>query len=1849
MLAFIRRFQRGIAVFLLLNFLTGSFYNESFALTSGPSQPETQQFAPAGMDNLVDPFSGDFSYNIPLMDVGGYPVNLNYAAGITPDQEASWVGLGWNLNVGAINRSVRGLPDDFAGDEVTKDFDIKPNQTYGVSGKLSFEMFGAKLDGKNMSASLGLSANLFYNNYNGFGMSLGVSPSVSAGLGSKSPFTGSLGLSASVGSQSGVEVTPTMGLKYQQGEKEEQTTLNTSVGFPFSTREGMKGMSMSASFSQTTREKYTNAKEKEAYADKYTNATASSTAFQGFAAPTYTPALEHDMYNVNASVNLSLANSDPALDKPAFGFGGYYSGQFLKATTRRSPAYGYMYSGLSQSDDKLLDFNREKDAAFNKFTTNLAVTNFTYDIFQVSGQGIGGTYRLYRGDVGAVHDPLTTDQGYSPALGIDLGFGTPPSAKLGADVSFNYTQGYSGRWPDNNPHIKHFNSENTSAVNAPASEPVYFKKIGEITAENDPGFFDNVQQGEYPFRHTIMFGEGGWLNGYYDVVTANEGYYTSSNPPIPADNKRVARRSRNTPFTTLTAKEARQAAVDRYIYSYGMNDFVWKDRQDRTRSYNIANTGRGYSKTGIERNSEGRKDNHISEVRVTDGAGARYVYGIPAYNYVQEEVTFAKPGSAANVSSGIITYTPGTDDVPGNKNGLDHFYNKVSTPPYATSYLLTSILSADYVDRDLVPGPSEGDLGNYTRFNYVRAIERFPWRSPYSANGNEASYSEGMTGTYDDDKASYVYGEKEVWYLHSIETRTHVAEFHLKDRLDGLAPAGRHGGVGKTDKLQCLEKIVLYSKADKWNSKAEPVKTVYFDYDYSLCPGTPNSLGGGKLTLKKVWFTYGNSQKGVLNPYVFNYADRDFDGTPDALLNPSYDFRTYDRWGNYKSGNANGLSHAEFPYSRQDKPTADREAGVYALSSIQTPTGGTLRVYYESDDYAYVQNRPAMRMFNVVGAVDGLAETPSSDLFDKHYLVVDLAEGFIPADDANRHEEFRQKYLNGIDQMYYKVLLKVLNNQDRYEYIPGYATIDPGSSQLLDGSKNGDAYTRAVIRLNFVDEKDGSIDNANGVNPVCRNGWMFTRLRLNNELMGNGNALDNGLEQALKALLATFSQLKTLFQGFYGQMKSENHSRYFDQTKAFVRLKEPDKVKMGGGHRVKALVMVDNWADMRSDKETAQSLGAKETSFYGQAYDYTYTENGQTISAGVAAYEPVMGGEENPFRRPIFVTEKVPMAPSKEYFLEEPFGESFFPAPSVGYRKVVVTPLKITSPDLATETFKGNGTGRVEHEFYTAYDFPTITRQTKLLTERHQPDIISKFMKFDSRDLVTCSQGYYVELNDMHGKQRVQRVYPEYRLDVNGKPVLDENKPISEVEYKYRQNYNGTLNNQGLTFINSDLSISGGSLGIDTDVVQDERYHETTTLGGGLQFNLKYIQAAVVPLFVPTFFPDFNNEQTRFRSVVTTKVVNKYGILESTIARDNGASITTSNLAWDPATGQVLLTSVQNEFESPVYSFTYPAHWAYKRMGLAADNEGMVFDKNGFTSVLQVKSRLRDGDEVFVQLPSGGLVAHYVEDSGNRKLIKYNGDEVVENYDKARVIRSGARNIATTPVSTIVTLDNPIRYYYMQPPRLEFTRVVNAGAVEYKDTWNRFCNCAGMGISQLTSNPFIRGTKGNIRPFRSWTYLTDRTQKPVNNNISISSDGYYADFVPFWYYNEYVKTLLPPSSPDDTKWQYVTEIQNYNSSGLEIENRDALSRYSMAQFGYGRNLPVAVSNNSRYRESGFDGFEDYDYKDCEDDHLSWRSYPNSVTNQEAHTGRKSIKVPQNTSVTIEKTIEECGTSGNNNQ
>ncbi|MEM9723390.1 MAG: hypothetical protein AAGA10_29240, partial [Bacteroidota bacterium] len=83
-----------------------------------PQTPEAAAFVKYG--NIpVNMYTGTPNISVPLHTLQGrelsLPVSLDYdASGIKVDQIATWVGLGWNLNVGgAVTRQVQGLPDGY--------------------------------------------------------------------------------------------------------------------------------------------------------------------------------------------------------------------------------------------------------------------------------------------------------------------------------------------------------------------------------------------------------------------------------------------------------------------------------------------------------------------------------------------------------------------------------------------------------------------------------------------------------------------------------------------------------------------------------------------------------------------------------------------------------------------------------------------------------------------------------------------------------------------------------------------------------------------------------------------------------------------------------------------------------------------------------------------------------------------------------------------------------------------------------------------------------------------------------------------------------------------------------------------------------------------------------------------------------------------------------------------------------------------------------------------------------------------------------------------------------------------------------------------------------------------------------------------------------------------------------------------------------------------------------------------------------------------------------------------------------------------------------------------------------
>ena len=189
----------------------------SFALQGGPTQPDYAQFEPSGMTDMVNLLSGDFSYQIPLSDIpspyGNYPLSLSYHAGISPQQEASWVGLGWSLNPGSINRDVRGVPDD---------------QFHGGTLGFIYQYTAIQVWSVNLGYSIGAySIGLTFRSDGSVGYSETVGPEVS----------GIAGVGFTIGNEA-------IGLKASFGSNDE---LNASL--LFSTKDGKPNVSAGASIS----------------------------------------------------------------------------------------------------------------------------------------------------------------------------------------------------------------------------------------------------------------------------------------------------------------------------------------------------------------------------------------------------------------------------------------------------------------------------------------------------------------------------------------------------------------------------------------------------------------------------------------------------------------------------------------------------------------------------------------------------------------------------------------------------------------------------------------------------------------------------------------------------------------------------------------------------------------------------------------------------------------------------------------------------------------------------------------------------------------------------------------------------------------------------------------------------------------------------------------------------------------------------------------------------------------------------------------------------------------------------------------------------------------------------------------------------------------------------------------------------------------------------------------------------------------------------------------------------------------------------------------------------------------
>ncbi|MNJ85448.1 hypothetical protein D3C87_29230 [compost metagenome] len=1781
--------QRSLVWSLLIIFCW-SIFQPCFVFAGGPTQPETNSFTPIGVSDMVDPFTGDFTYNIPLMDVEGYPINIAYSSGVSMDQEASWVGLGWNLNTGAITRALRGLPDDFRSDPVVKEKSHKPAINVGIDFGIKPEILGfSLLDGKggesgsdtSQVGSLSISTSLTYNNYTGYGTSISVGPSFNfARFGGG---TLSAGLSLSGSSENGASFAPSLSFEKKTTTTDKYDISKTAtIGAAMNSRAGLQSISYSASYSKSHtalykgKTKYAKVDEKGGLSGSY-----------DFGLNNYTPTPLSSTWGASISLGVNISGTLFGFDGQAnvgVNFSKNWIPDELKVQTNY--AYGYLYSEYGQHNAKaLLDFNRDNDIPFSKYSKHLPSAFQTYDLFTISAQGTGGSFRAFRNDVGFVYDPASANFDVGANVGFELGAGN--LVDVGVDVQIPYTATRNGVWTDRNYALNALTYKMGGAGKAVPSFSFIEASEGAVTQDNlmtDQFYGDKIEELELGGSALLPK-----LNGA--LIHSNQGVKNIYN------NKKSNRELTNNQMYFLNRGEVRD----------GMGVFP----------YNASLY-------------DPDKSHHISEITQLGADGRRYIFAVPAYNHFQEDVTFAVGNNLKNSGGlfptddykGLLSYNDGDGLASSdNEKGIDRYYSSTTLPAYAHSYMLSAVLSDDYIDADSIQGPSNGDLGSYVKFDYTE-IENHKWRTPIQENAGYAN--PGMRTDKTDDKASFIYGEKDLFYLYKVETKNYIAILQTSAREDAHSAKGRHGGLvsDTVNAMRKLNSITLYSKRDYEvnNTNAVPIQKVEFVYDYSLCDDYHGNINGnGKLTLKEIKFTYQNSKKMKYRSYKFNYSS----------VNPKYDLKACDRWGTYKpngdgstsdegSSNNSPLTNSDFPYTTQDKTLADQYAQAWNLTRIKLPSGGEINVDYESDDYAYVQHKKASQMFKIVGVYRDENEYVS-DGFGGSVLSTSISSPNRPNMGIlfkleNQTDEIEKYAVKGM-QMYFRALMIMnpsgSNLKEQAEFISGYGTITELAKVNLGGVYYG------MIKLKGEKLKDSGNDE---YSPIAKQAILFGRTQLSRTITdvinndGDVGESEQGLTDFANATIGAFASFKEIFSGPNKYIYDMERGREIVINKSWIRLYNPSGRKLGGGVRVKKIRIKDNW----------DAMNGSTSSEYGQEFTYTLEDG---TSSGVASYEPQLGGDENTWHSAYEVNNKKLLATDDRMYIEDPIMESQFPSPSVGYSRVEIR-------DLKHANVIKTATGKVVKEFYTARDFPTIVKSTgaDAKTKNSFLPLLPKFQ------YLTANEGFMIELNDMHGKPKKESVYAE-----------NKQAPLSTVEYVYQSEnlfLDGVANSRlknNVKVINQDGSIDEKTIGVRYDAVADFRESETVSQTGKLKINTNTMLFGFVTAFIPVLYPGYDRTTNRFRSATFNKTVQKFGVLEKTIANQDGSIVETNNLAYDAKTGEVLVTQTTTNFNDKVYALNYPAYWKYDVFSQASTNilysyKASNLASNGFASVPSQYNLFVEGDEVMVRTDSFTKKGWVVEKNASGiRILDKEGLPVSGANAVIKVIRSGHRNKQNTSMASMTSISNPLTGIGTN----QFTNVLNAGAVEFDDVWKTYCEC----FASSSRNPYVLGIKGNWRPVRSYTYLSGRTQTDYDANTNIRKDGVFTSYSPFY------KLGQGKWEKDGQNWTFVSEVTEFSPNGMTLETRDALGRYSSSLFEFNNTLTTAVAANAKSQQIASGGFEDAGNTNCLEQGYFSRAkigtggvavIPNSaIETTHVHTGRKSIKVEAGSPVVFENVISDC--------
>ncbi|HBG69520.1 MAG: hypothetical protein A2W93_00665 [Bacteroidetes bacterium GWF2_43_63] len=1576
--------------------MLNSLFFPMIAKADGPIAPEFSSFEQVNATQMVDPFTGDFSYNIPLFTVpgpdGGYPINLIYNAGITPDQEASWVGLGWNLNVGAITRQMRGVPDDFDGTQMlSKDINVKPNVNVELGGELGIdlkEILGVPIENAGtFQGSVGLQ--LIYDNYKGLGIG------TSAGIAVR--FANSVGINAGVAYDPNTGMNLSAGASYDRNKSFSLGDLygvSAGIGICYNSREAALTTSVSSlrTTLSTIRSSYT-----PEVTIPYT-----STAY--------------DFRIKSGTEILPGVLTSVAID-------GRYSSSKPTTNNLSIPIFGYLHNqGAYTNPRGIRDYSTSYQYPMSKEIKMLSTPISTYDIMTVNAQGIGMTFRPFRSDVPIMSPAYSTSVGSSNGIGGEYGEGI--STHLGFNTSSRVTESHSGRWSSGNTLISTY----MSATPPLGYESFYFKAVGDETCEqinSDERF--RLDETICPtISNVIDFGSS---ENDVNVI------YNLSGPTSVFNSSKYYRENRDLRSSNIeyyTNSEARSIFENKVSFWVGSNQ----------ETYEYLNN-----------------NNEIGAYVITGQDGGRYEFALPVYSQ-QSDVIFAIDESTTLVGNekyfdALIDYDPLVDPTIENLNGNDHLYSNTKIPKYASQYNLTAVYSADYVDLTY-NGPSEDDLGNYTKFEYEKKSDDYGMRYPFL----KANYMPGNYSNDKDDKAAYSYYTREQYYLKTIETKTHIAIFRISYRNDGRGASEDNESLAGSNSMLSykLDQIDLYCKTDpQFNPNTSiPVKSIHFEYMVDgdeLCQGAPGSdPGSGKLTLAKVWFEYKGNTSGESSAYVFDY------GT-GLINNPDYASRCSDKWGYFKHQNS-GETNFDNPYVSQysgedEVETLNGYAGAWSLKKITLPSGGTIEVEYEMDDYAYVQNIPAMHMAKIKFTGNQESGVDSNNKISKsknrlYFELENTQEGSeLYYDGVVKNAFINQKFL------YFRTYMSLRNSENNCDYVNGFAEIDKDSiGNNIVGCKtvSGNLYGYVDVKPVPVKKNDLSRE----VHPITKAAWQYLYNDRPDLFYPDQENQNFGLD-FIQSIVGLFQELATMILGVYNFMYISgfgNNLKLDSNHPSFIRIPDLDGRMYGGGHRVKSISLKDNWGDFSPTEK-------EKSSDYTQTFSYTLPDG---RSSGVASYEPKTGEDECAMRQLLYTYSGDNIREYDYFNIKGPVCEDFFPSPQVGYSRVVVNNGSALSSE---QSFNKSGAGYEVYEFYTAKDFPVIEKWSPItVAPPFEQSIPIPLCGSKIYNKYAFSQGFSVTTNDMHGKQKSHSTYKEAD-ECNNHAII----PVSETKYYYHtQNpyscnaFNKLDNNVDVLY--SADNIENTEVGVARDFFMDTRENRMVSETNGMQMNVTLLRPLIFPvpiIPIPFAAPIKNYIEAETKTTSTIKVVHQTGILEKIVSTAEGRKSETNLLAYDAATGQPLWSSTNNEFDRPVYTYSYPAHWYYSGMGLASSNYRFTLaSATASSGVVGVGSSYINWFEPGDVMLSGGN-KYWVSDvnkTANEITIRNENDDLASgSLTNLTIIQSGHRNLLLEQCGKTDALN-------------WFGAADKALADVYVELWNSIFDYSTHYVSQSTNNQF---------------------------------------------------------------------------------------------------------------------------------------------------------------------------------